>query len=295
MSDYNGELPDNWRDVLPEDMRGNGVLETVKNINTLAKMAVDGRALANTAIRIPSEDASADDQKAFKDDLMKKVPDLMFKPNLESQDSINDVMKTLGMPTEAEGYTLPEMPDTIKDSIKGLTVKAHEAGMTNKQFSAITGAILDDYKHNSDEAYGQLEVQKQELQKEWGAAYKQKVETISHFAKQTGFSDDFIAAIDDGQIDMANMKAFDNVVQGFEGEAIEIGRQPTNPNAIMTPAEADSRLDELMGNKDHAYWHPENPGHAAAKEKVIELGKLAETGKKTETEEFRESLMGGLT
>jgi len=293
MSDYNGELPDNWRDVLPEDMRKNGVLETVKNVNALAKMAVDGRALANTAIRIPSEDASADDQKAFRSDLMTKIPDLMFKPNMDSQDSINEVMKSLGMPNEATGYTLPEMPDTIKDSITGLTEQAHKAGLTNNQFGAITGAILDDYKQNSDVAYGQLEEQKQELQKEWGSAYKQKVEVISHFAKQTGFSEDFIKAIDDGHIDMTNMKAFDTVVQGYEGEGNEIGRQPTNPDVIMTPSEADSRLNELMGNKDHAFWHPENPEHQAAKDKVIELGKLAETGKKTEVDEFRDSLMGG--
>jgi len=293
MSDYNGELPDDWRDVLPEDMRNSGVLEPVKNISSLAKMAVDGRALLSTSIRIPSVDAAAEDQKAFKEDLMKKIPDLMYRPDPESQDSINEVMKSLGMPDTPEGYTLPEIPDTIKESITGLAKKAHEVGVTNNQLTAITDAILGDYKANSDQAYGQLEEQKEKLKTQWGAAYDKKVETIAHFAKQTGFSEDFVSAISNGQVDETNMNAFDNVIKGFEGEAVEIGRQPNNPDIVMTPQEAESRLNELMGNKDHAYWHPENPEHAAAVDKVIELGKLADTGELTETEQFRQSLMGG--
>ncbi len=290
---YNGELPDNWRDVLPEDMRGNGVLETVKNISTLAKMAVDGRALASTALRIPSEDAKDEDKKAFRNDLMKKLPDLMYKPDLESQDSINEVMNTLGRPETVEGYQLPDIPDSIKESISGLTQKAHEVGLTNKQLGALTDTILTDYKTNSDQAYGQLEEQKQALKTEWGAAYDKKVETVAHFAKQTGFSEDFVSAINNGQVDVTNMKAFDNVIQGYEGGAVEIGRQPTNPDYIMTPGEADTQLNELMGNRDHAYWHPEDPNHKTAVAKVLELAELAETGEKTEVEAFRDSLMGG--
>lgn len=293
MPDLNNELPDDWKDILPEDIRESGVLNGITSISQMAKMTIDARKYGSTSIRIPSEDASDDDKKAFKDDLMTKIPDLMYKPDMENQDSINEVMKTLGMPEEPTGYELPEIPDPIKDSISHLTEKAHSAGLTNKQFTAITEGILDDFKTNSEMAYGALEEQKTSLKKEWGAAYDQKVDTISHFAKQTGFSEEFVDAIKNGQVDSTNMKAFETVVGGYEGGAVELGRQATNPEVVMTPSEAESRLDEIMSNRDHAYWHAEDPQHKTAVDKVLDLGKLADTGEKSETELFRESLMGG--
>ncbi len=110
MSDMIDELPENWKDILPEDIRNNGVLNGVTNLSQMAKMTIDARQYGSTSIRIPSEDASAEDKKTFRDDLMTKLPDLMYKPNMESQDSINEVMRTMGMPETVEGYQLPEMP-----------------------------------------------------------------------------------------------------------------------------------------------------------------------------------------
>lgn len=293
MSEDHYNLPEGWRESLPDDMKNNGILDTVTSIENLTKMAIDGRTLATTALHVPSSDASDDAQNAFREDLMKKIPDLIFKPDMDSQDSFNRTMKTLGMPDEVAGYELPELPDSIKDNMVSLSETAHKAGLTKNQFSAITHGILDDLKKNTDIAVGSMEEQKSELKTEWGAAYDQKIKTVAHFAEQTGFSGEFISAIRNGQIDATNMKAFDNVIKGYEGEANQIGRQAVNPDIIMTPKEADNRLNELMGNKDHAFWHPEDPSHEAAKEKVLELGKLAETGEKTEAELFRESLMGG--
>jgi len=115
--EFDGNLPDDWKQALPEDMRSNGVLDTVKHIETLAKMAIDGRTLATNALRIPSSDASDEDQKAFRDDLMTKLPELMYKPDLDSPESLTQTMKVLGMPDNAEGYELPDMPDPIKDNM----------------------------------------------------------------------------------------------------------------------------------------------------------------------------------
>jgi len=292
-TDFDGVLPDNWREHLPEEIRESGVLENIKNIEQIAKMAVDGRQLASDSLRIPSEDASDEDQAAFRTDLMTKIPSLMYKPDIDNQDSINEVMRTLGMPETVEGYELKDVPEQLQENFNTLAKNAHSVGITKKQLDALTDGIVTDYKAGADEAKGQLEAQAGELKTEWGAAYDNKVKTISHFAEQTGFSDDLIGAIENGQLSPANMKAFDTVVQGFQGEGIEIGKQPTNHDQVMTPEEADSRLNELMGNKDHAYWHTEDPEHEAAVKKVVDLGKLVEAGKPDESSQFRQSLLGG--
>ncbi len=285
-------LPENWRDLLPDDLKANGVLSGVTSISQMAKMTVDARQYGSNSIRIPSEDATEEDRGKFITDIVAKVPTLMVKPDIDNQDAIKDVMKSLGMPDDVTGYELNDVPEGIKANMDHLSEKALEAGLTKNQFSKITAGILDDYKANSEQAYGAQEEEANKLKSDWGAAYDQKVETISHFAKQTGFSDEFVGAIKNGAVDSVNMKAFDTVIKGYEGESLEIGRQATNPDIKMTPQEADARLNELMGNKDHAYWHPENPGHQAAKDKVLELGALAETNQKSDVDKFRDSLMG---
>ena len=291
--ELNDMLPENWKDILPDDIKNNGVLNNVTSLSQMAKMTIDARQYGSTSIRIPSEDASQEDKDAFKKDIMTKIPDLMMKPDIDNQESFNNVMKTLGAPDDVAGYSTQEVPDAIKDNVTLLSEKALEAGLTKNQFSTITDGIISDYKNNTEQAYGRAEEQKTALKTEWGAAYDEKIETISHFAKQTGFSEDFVHAIQDGHVDKTNLQAFETVIKGYEGGAIEIGRQATNPAAKMTPAEADAQLNELMGNKNHAFWHPEDPAHQSAKDKVIELGKLAETGELTEAEQFRQSLMGG--
>jgi len=198
------------------------------------------------------------------------------------------------MPETVEGYGLTDIPEALAENFTSLTKTAHEAGLTKKQMQAISTGIISDYETNVNIGQGQIEEQVGALKKEWGAAYDSKVNTISHFAKQTGFTDDLISAIENGQLPPDNMKAFDTVVQGFQGDGVEIGRQPTNPDQVITPEEADFQLDELMSNKDHAYWHAEDPQHEAAKKKVYELGVLAEAGKEvTEVDRFRTALNGG--
>ncbi len=293
MSEFTDQLPDDWKDILPEDLKGAGALENINSVSQLAKMMVDTKQMVGNALRVPNVDASDADKKEFRDDLMQKVPDLMFKPDMESEDSIKEIMKTLGMPDNVEGYELPDLPDTIKGNVEGLASKALDAGLTKKQFGAIAQGIADDYQTNSDAMLGRIEEDKGALKQAWGSAYDNKVKSVAHFAKQTGFSEDFVSAIQNGQVDSINMKAFDSVIQGYEGGAVEIGRQANNPDVKITPAEAENKLEEIMGDKDHAYYDASSPVHDVAVQKVLELVRYAEAGKKqSAVDEFRDALQG---
>jgi len=282
MSEFENALPENWKSVLPEDMQANGVLATATTVESLAKMAIDGRNLANTALRIPSDDATPEIQSDFRKDLMTKMPDLMFKPNAENPDGYAEIAKTMGMPESAEGYTIGEMPDAIKENIGKIAALAHKANMTDDQFKAIADGIIGDYKASSDVNAGNVDIERGKLKEAWGDAFDKKVGLAEHFAKQVGFSDEFVSAIKDGTISSADMQALDKVIGGFEGEGVDIGRQPGNVDVTMTPAEAEERINDIMGNKGHAYWDASNPAHKAAVDKVVKLAEYAEAGKKGE-------------
>ncbi|MFV2057716.1 MAG: hypothetical protein ACC707_14715, partial [Thiohalomonadales bacterium] len=76
-------LPENWRDVLPDDLKTNGVLSGITSISQMAKMTVDARQYGSNSVRIPSEDATEEDRGKFITDIVAKVPTLMVKPNPE--------------------------------------------------------------------------------------------------------------------------------------------------------------------------------------------------------------------
>jgi len=282
MSEFENQLPEGWRDVLPESMRTNGVLETATTIESLAKMAIDGRNLANTALRIPSEDASAEVQAEFRTDLMGKMPDLMFKPNEENPKGFTEIARIMGMPESADGYTIGDMPDAIKENIGKIAALAHKANMTDDQFKAIAEGIIGDYKESSDLNTGNIDIERGKLKELWGDAFDKKMGLAEHFAKQVGFSDDFVNAIKEGTIGSSDMQALDKVIAGFEGEGVDIGRQPGNQDVVMTPSDAEERINDIMGNKGHAFWDASNPGHKAAVDKVVKLGEYAEAGRTKE-------------
>ena len=283
------ELPEEWRGVLPEAMRSSGVLESVKTVEGLAKMAIDGRNLASTALRIPSEDASVEDRNAFNTDLMSKMPNLVAMPG-EGEDSAA-MWDKLGRPADTDGYGIEKIPEQIQKNIAGLMKAGHDVGLSKKQMEGITKNIIDDFTSNVNIAKGRAEEDTNKLKGEWGNGYQPKVDLIKHFAEQTGFSEQFIDAIDDGQISSKDMKAFDHIIKGFSGEGVNLGKQPGDSSATMTPVEAQTRINEIMGNKDHAYWNASDPSHKAAIDKIIALGEIAEKGRElSETERFRASL-----
>jgi len=288
MDEFNTALPEGWQKALPEDIRDSGVLADVKDIASIAKMAVDLRKLSSDHIRIPGESASTEDRQAFLDDMMEKVPELVAVPKDGSKDTL---YKRLGRPDEATGYDLGDIPDPVKEKFAPLTAKAHELGMTNEQMKGIADSLVTDFNASSDAQKTAFETEQATMKQAWGQTYDSKLSKLSHFAKQTGFTDDFVNAVGAGEIEASNMQALDKIMGGYEGGGIEIGKQPGDPASGITPMQAEEQLEEIMGNKESAYYDVSNPAHKSAVAKVHELVTAAESGKKqTEADVFRQSL-----
>ena len=285
------ELPDGWRDQLPDDIKDNGVLDDVSSIDQMATMIVNARKLQSTQISVPSADTSPEKKKEFLDDLQTKVPELVYVGEGADMSNIYDRM---GRPKEATGYELGEIPDPLKDNMAKLAEKAHGAGVTNAQMKAITETIVGDFNENVDSVNLNLDESKAELKKEYGEAYDSKVKLASEFAKQAGFDATLVDAIGAGEFGLGNMKALDKVMEGFESPGPRIGDVEGDQEfGHLTPAQAREQLDAMLNDKGHAYWDAGNPGHDDAVKKSVELNRAILAGQtKTESEQFRDALMG---
>lgn len=284
------ELPDGWKDQLPEEIKTSGVLEDIKTIDQMATMVVNGRKLQSNQISIPSEDASPEKREEFLKDLQGKIPDLVYVG--EGAD-LGNLYDRMGRPKESSEYKLGDIPDPLKDNFATLAARAHELGVTDKQMLGITESIVGDYKTNMNLQATQMEKSGEEIKKEYGEATPERLKSTAGFAKQLGFDDQFTKAIEDGIIGLDNMKAFDKLMTGFESPGPRIGEELGQEFQHMTPGQAELQLSDIMNNKEHPYWDGGSPAHKAAIEKVVELTRAADAGKEpTEADKFRDALAG---
>lgn len=285
------ELPDGWRDQLPEDIRENGVLDDVKSIDQMATMIVHGRKLQSKQISIPGVDAAPETRTAFLKDLQDKVPDLVYVG--EGAD-LNPIYDRMGRPTDSTGYELPEIPDPLKDNFANLVAKGHELGVNKTQMKGLSEMILSDYSANAGKHASDRDATVNEVKTKFGEAFTDKAKAAAGFAKQLGFDDSLVAAIQEGTVGLENMEAFDKLMGGYKSPGPRIGDDPGGQEFDhLTPAQAELQLNEIMSNKEHPYWDGSNPAHKAAIAKVVELTRAADAGKPlSDGEKFRDALMG---
>ena len=285
------ELPDGWRDQLPDDIKESGVLNDITSIDQMATMVVNGRKLQSQQISIPSEDASAEQRDSFLKDLQTKIPDLVYVGEGADMGNIYDRM---GRPKEAGEYKMPDIPDPLKDNFANLTTKAHELGISEKQMNGIAESILGDYTSSVNSAAGKQDDLTKALEKEFGEALDGKKKTAANFAKQIGFDENLVGAIEDGVIGLDNMKAFDKLMEGFQSPGPRIGDEPGSSGFThLTPDQAEMKISEIHNNKDHPYWDGASSAHDAAVKQMVELTRQADAGKEvSESDKFRDALLG---
>jgi len=105
-----------WKDGLPEDLKGNATLATVKDVPALAKAFVDTKAMVGRKFDL----------------------------------SLPDVRKAVGVPDNPEAYTLDVAEDLqpflTPESAKALAPAFHRIGLTGAQGKALVGELAQHLK-----------------------------------------------------------------------------------------------------------------------------------------------------
>lgn len=155
-----------WRSGLPDDLKSEKSLETIKDIPALAKSFVEGQKMIGSSVRLPKADA----------------PD----------EEWGKVYTRLGRPEKPEGYELkrPEnLPEGVKydeeleTAFKGM---AHEAGLHPRQAQRILDKFntLQLERHKAYMATRESAIA--ELKKEWGPNYDKQLAQANRAIKELG-------------------------------------------------------------------------------------------------------------
>lgn len=251
----NGE---DWKEGLPEDIRGDPSLESINDITSLAKSYIHGQKLiGHDKVPLPHEGSD----QAVWDEFFKRVgrPDGADSYNLQDPD---------GMP---EGLTL----DTEIQG--GYKSKAFELGLTSKQAEGLyqwyAGIMRDLYM--DQERTGQIDLTKAEttLRSKWGGAYDRNMSLVTALVKRFG-GDDVLKWVNESGLgaDPNFLIMMGSIGEQF-GEDRLVGDGTLTFAGQMSPEEAQKAINDLKLDKTFmdAYLNKDNPGHDAAVKKMFDL------------------------
>lgn len=226
---------------LSDELRSNPTLKDFKDVNALAQSLIETKKMVGNSVRIPGPDAGEADIQAFKDKLLSAELGVIPTPDLNNPEEAAKFFMKLGAPEEPTGYTKVEgMDPTRFDSLSKL---AHQAGITDKQFKQVAGAMVQEGNSANEAILAERQQGIDSLKTEWGEAYAQKTARAQRLAEATKAPQGLIDAISNNAVDAGTLRWLDAVAAGIGGEGMnlkDIGVVTTD-----TKAELEEQRDEL--------------------------------------------------
>ena len=235
------KFPENWKSALPDDLQKDPSMMSIMDIQSLAKSYVHSqKMIGKDKIVVPDKFATTDDW--------------------------NKVFNKLGLPESLDKYELKNADKFEKGFLDQFKGYAHKEGILPMHAEK----ILDWYeqyadnvvKENADKYKIEEENNIKSLQKEWGNGFERKVQAAAGVFKK--FADeDTIKYINETGLgnDPKIIKVFAKIAESL-GEDKFIG--DTTKQFGFTPDEAQSKINSILGNKDHPYHNGSHPSHKEA-------------------------------
>lgn len=247
-----------WYDGLDADLKANPSVQKFKDVGSLTKSYLElEKTLGRDKIVIPTEKDGADVHAAF--------------------------WKKLGAPEKAEDYDvgdedLPEPVRISKDAKDALRKRAAELGVPKKQFEELfkLQKQLTEKRFNQEvERLKNLRGESEaKLREKFGAGYEAKTanaqKLLDTFGKGKEFTKEFkeVLVNDRGFIEMMAEIA----------EAVSEDKFGGKQRTSMTPQEAQSELNQIMGDLKGPYYNDLHPEHNAIVDRTLILQQLIEAG-----------------
>ena len=248
-----------WRSEIPEEIKGHKSLETIQDVPGLIKGFVHAQSMIGAdKLAIPGKHATDDDW--------------------------NVVYGKLGRPNEAKDYNLassiPEGQVQNEEMLNWFQNTAHEAGLSQRQATLLLNKFNEHTNNqlSTDQINVQAEVQKttQELQKEYGPAFQDRMKVGNGVLQQFG------------NIDIANIELADGRRLGDHPDVIRmivnVGEYITNKvgedslegvktSNALGPEEINSKIVEMTA-ENTPYWDAKHPQHTFYVDEVMKYREM---------------------
>ena len=229
-----------FMEMIPEDLREHPSLSPIKDVGNLARSFVNAQKLIG-ADKIPF-------------------------PTNPTEEDLSNIYSRLGRPETPEGYEFATDGNVITEDVAAeYAGVAHQLGLSPKQ----AAGILDYYKGSVGQTTEQMEQLAQEqaeqttneLKREWGNAFGDKVAAAKDVVDQFAGSEILQMRLEDGTM-IGNHPAFIKAFAAIGDFKSTVTSEDTindgTRNSVFTPAQAQAEIDAIMNDKSHPYHDRKN-------------------------------------
>jgi hypothetical protein len=239
-----------WKTSLTEDIRADKSLAPIKDINSLAKSYIHAQKLVGVEkIPLPNKHATEEDW--------------------------NVVYDKLGRPKSPEEYkyNISEDANIDEGALKVFSEQAHKLGLLPQQADGVVKFYNDMMSENLKSLDAAAETARveseQQLRKEFGRAFEQKITKASQLAREYVGEDVLNMNLESG----VKLGDHPQVVKAFAKLAEMVGEDSfvaqSGPN-YLTPNEIEGEIAKLQA-PGSAYWNKSHPNHDKAVQEVFAL------------------------
>lgn len=258
-----------WKNDLPDDLRDDDTLRDIPDVATLAKSYKDAQSYIGRSVRIPGEDAGAEDWQKF-DEKLARVPGVVRLPAEGDAEGWNAYYAKMGRPEKATDYGIEG-----GDFAGEFATEAHKMGLSSTQAKSLAEWWNTKAGAVAEQQQAAMRSGEDALRKVWGNAYERNLNAAAVAAQHYGGAD-FVAELGDLGSRPAVLKALAKIGAGLA----ESGDAPRDARGrfAMSPGEAKERINDIMRNKQHSYHTPRAADHADAVAKMRDLFQVAYPG-----------------
>jgi hypothetical protein len=237
-----------WREALPEDLRADPTLASINDTESAAKTLIHQQKMMGNRIPIPKTD-----------------------------EEMSELYTKLGRPETADGYEVDVpsgyekyYPEEMMSSFKQT---GHDLGLSPKQMQGLVewqkGSV--DYQMNQEQIAGDTQgVQTEEvLRKEFGANYDKQLTSAQRALRVYG-TPELQQKLADPRYgnDPDLIRLLANAGKDITEDS---ARGTANNSLVMSPMDARQQIDQIQGDRSHAYWDNKNPKHMDALTEMEQL------------------------
>lgn len=248
------QVPQSWRDSLPDDLKQSPSLSKFQDVSDLAKSYAHlEKTMGKDKFTLPDKHATEQDWR--------------------------DLMGKLGVPESVDQYEIkiPEDAPLEEGFADWYKQTAHELGVLPQQAQKLMDSFIAKNTEFMQQAEGaqkaQVETSLGELKAEWGANFDERVVMAKRVVKELGGEDLQKALNETGAGNDARIiKAFSKMAEFFAEDSDVRGGLA---NRGVTPEQALEQARGIMADTSHPWNNATHPNHKAARAEVDKLYQLA--------------------
>lgn len=264
-----------WLEELPEVLREAPFIAKAKDATEALGKIQHAADYMGRAVKLPTEETSAEDKAKFYQKIADGTPDLVRIPDGEDEEEVKAFNTKFGVPEEAKDYEAPTVKDWDWDDEYVTTLRgyAKTAGMNKRQFTKFMDALAQHGVEQDEVDRINVDKVSNDLKKAWGAAYDDRMSLINGWMALSKAPPELTELVSSGNMTPDAMEWLHDTAKKFTGDVGDATNKSDDTRGSMTPLEAQEKIHEIMG--DEAYFDASNPRQKILIQRMAKYQKVA--------------------